>query len=232
MSSPIRAILLDIEGTTTAIDFVTKTLFPYARERMAAFLREEGARPEVVAALAMLAKERAAEAGAFPGGDDVAYLHWLMDQDRKSPALKTLQGLIWEQGYADGSLRAHVYPDVPSAFRRWKDGSLSIYIYSSGSVLAQKLLFRHSIAGDLTPWIDGYFDTGVGAKRESPSYGAIAERIGVAPGAVLFLSDVEAELEAAEGAGMGSLLTIRNSVIPRHRRSARTFDDVDELFTS
>ena len=205
-----RAVLLDIEGTTTPIDFVYTTLFPFARGRIADFLAGCDA-----GLLEAFQREHSADANGPPawGGDDregaTAYATWLMDRDVKSTALKTAQGLIWEEGYASGELRGAVYRDVAPALRRWESDGVMAAIFSSGSVLAQKLLFRHSTEGDLTPLLTGYFDTTTGPKREADSYRCIAGHLRVGPGAVLFLSDVAAELDAAREAGMATRLVVR-----------------------
>lgn len=187
-----RAILLDIEGTTSSIAFVAEVLFPYARARLAAFVAEHAA--EVAPILAQV-----------PGDDPVATLIGWIDADAKETPLKTLQGMIWAAGYADGTLRGHVYPDTPAALRRWQAAGVPVHIYSSGSIAAQKLLFGHSIAGELTPYLSGYFDTTTGPKREAASYARIADAIGLPTAAVLFVSDMAAEVDAARAAGMQAL---------------------------
>ncbi len=239
----ICAILLDIEGTTTPIEFVNGTLFPFARARLGEFVRQHGLRADVREDLAALRQEHAREASATPGlppwpggaagetGADaaVAYLLWLMDRDRKSTALKSLQGKIWEAGYRSGELRGHVYSDVLPAFRRWRAQGRTIAIFSSGSVLAQKLLFAHSTAGDLTRYIGAYFDTTTGAKKDQQSYRRIAAALGQLPADVLFCSDVVGELDAARQAGLVTALCIRpGSVTPDNvpHRVVRTFDDL------
>jgi len=191
-----QAILLDIEGTTSSIAFVADALFPYARAHLRDFV---AAHAEVVAPI--LAE--------VPGDDPVATLLQWIDEDRKATPLKTLQGMIWAQGYAEGTLKGHVYPDTPVALRRWRGAGIPVHIYSSGSVAAQKLLFGNSIAGDLRPLISGYFDTTSGPKREAGSYAAIAAALGLPPAAMLFVSDVQAEVAAARAAGMAALLIAR-----------------------
>ncbi|HVQ37462.1 MAG TPA: acireductone synthase [Pyrinomonadaceae bacterium] len=218
----VRAILLDIEGTTTPIEFVYKVLFPYARRQVREFVHEhyhsESLQPDILALKAEHRSDR--EQGHQPpewSGDSVddqveastQYVYWLMEQDRKSKALKSLQGKIWEGGYLDGSLQGQVYPDVLPAFKRWREQQRSIHIYSSGSVLAQKLLFAHTTDGDLTNYLNGYFDTGVGAKAEASSYQVIANEIRSAAAGILFVSDVSAELDAARTAGMVTALCVR-----------------------
>lgn len=194
--TPPKAILLDIEGTTSSISFVADELFPYARKHLAAFVE---ANPEVAAPI--LAE--------VPGDDPVATLIQWIDEDRKETPLKTLQGLIWARGYADGELKGHVYPDTPEALRRWTQAGLQVNIYSSGSIAAQKLIFGHSIAGDLTPLLGNYFDTTTGPKREADSYTKIADALGLAPSELLFVSDMPAEVDAAREAGLQALLIDR-----------------------
>jgi enolase-phosphatase E1 len=208
------AYLLDIEGTTTPIDFVTKTLFPYARERMEAFISKPT--PELEADLARLANEYAADLASglnpphYSRETPLEYLLWLMDHDRKSTGLKSIQGRIWNEGYENGDLKGILYPDVKPAIERWKQSGAKVCIFSSGSVLAQKLIFGYSNFGDLTPLLDGYFDTTTGPKREAESYRAIAAAIGVQPERVLFLSDVIQEVEAARNAGMAARQVFRD----------------------
>lgn len=223
LAADIGVVLLDIEGTTTPINFVHDVLFPYARARVHAYLERtlttdneiqtivDGLKAEHVRDLA---EGESPPAWLDPSsGEHVAsitrYVHWLMDRDRKSGPLKALQGRIWESGYETGELRGEVYGDVPRAFARWVSAGVRISIFSSGSVLAQKLLFKHSTAGDLSGFLSGYFDTAVGAKRESGSYRRIAEALGVRAERVLFLSDVAAELDAARDAGLQTLLCVR-----------------------
>lgn len=222
----VRAILLDIEGTTTPVAFVYQVLFPFARQHLAEFLQQL----QLTDRLATVASEFAAEHRADVARSEappawrndsakseldsvMSYVFWLMDQDRKSTALKSLQGEIWEAGYSSGRLRGEVYPDVRPALTRWtrwtKQQQKRIYIYSSGSVLAQKLLFAHTTDGDLTGFISGYFDTTTGAKRDPASYRSISRQIDVAAGEILFLSDVTAELEAALSAGLQTTLCVR-----------------------
>ncbi len=218
----IRAILLDIEGTTASMDFVYGVLFPFARARVEEFLLGHFADADVQQDLEALWRQRAAEADEssdlVPWREDspesrlksaAAYIHWLMDRDRKLSALKSLQGRIWEAGYRSGELRGQVYPDVAPALARWRRQSRAIAIFSSGSVLAQKLLFAHSTAGDLTPFIGAYFDTAMGPKQDEQSYRRIAAALALAPGEIMFLSDVVGELDAARRAGLETLVCVR-----------------------
>ena len=218
----MAAIVLDIEGTTTPIAFVYNTLFPYARARVRGYLEVHRDSPECRSIVDRLRREHAVETGEasdVPGWDDGAldssvdsaarYALWLMDRDRKSPALKELQGRIWKEGYASGELVGEVFDDVPGALQRWRAQKVGVGIYSSGSVLAQQLLFRHSSAGDLTPLLRWHFDTAVGPKVEAASYARIANAIGLAPSSILFVSDVVAELDAARAAGLRTILCLR-----------------------
>src|SRR5215207_7572298 len=237
-----RAILLDIEGTTTPVEFVYEVLFPFARRRAAEFIRGLYESADVRADLdALEAEHRADDAKgdhppAWLGATDDAridsatrYVHWLMGQDRKSTALKSLQGKIWEGGYRDGQLKGQVYADVPAAFARWRAQQRSIYIYSSGSVLAQRLLFAHTDEGDLTAHIGGYFDTTTGPKKDAASYHSISTHIGLPASSILFLSDITAELDAARDAGMQTALCVRpgtDEPAPPPHTLVHTFDAI------
>jgi enolase-phosphatase E1 len=196
------AVLTDIEGTTSRIAFVRDTLFPFARDRLARFAAEHGGEPAVAA-------ELAAVRDLAPGRDPVEALLGWMAEDAKVTPLKALQGMIWEEGYASGALKGDLYPDVAPALRAWAAAGVRLAVYSSGSVEAQKLIFGHSVAGDLAPLFGGFFDTRTGAKREAASYAAIAGALGVAPRGLLFLSDVEAELDAAAASGLRTCQLVR-----------------------
>jgi enolase-phosphatase E1 len=225
----IRSILLDIEGTTAPFSFVAGTLFPYARARLARFLEEHRDDGEVREDLARLRAERERETEPGVPEDPLDYLFWLMDRDRKSTALKSVQGKIWEDGFESGTLVAPVYPDVPRALKRWKDEGRDVSIYSSGSVLAQKLLFAYTDAGDLTPFLRAYFDTTTGPKREAGSYARIAAALDRKPREVLFVSDIVAELEAARTAGCATALAVRPGNAPASADFARSVTSFDEL---
>ena len=204
-------IVLDIEGTTTPISFVHDVLFPYARTH-----------------LAIDYLDRAALHAEYEGDRDrpatfepEVYVHWLMDRDRKSTALKTLQGKLWRRGYEHGELRSIVYDDVPRALARWQVAGMPIAIYSSGSIEAQQLLFRYSNHGDLTPYLAHYFDTTTGPKREPASYRAI--------GCGTFISDAVEELVAARDAGFACVLALRpgNAPVAEHGfQAVRSFDEL------
>lgn len=218
----IPTLLTDIEGTTSRIDFVHRVLFPYARERIADFVRMHQQRPDVAAEIAAVRSLI-----ADPAADIEAVIEQLIDwidRDQKITPLKALQGMIWQQGFESGQFSAHVYPDAAEWLRRWHAAGHAIHVYSSGSIAAQKLFFRYSVFGDLTPLLSGHFDTTIGAKREPDSYARIAHAIGRAPADILFLSDIEAELDAAASAGLDTTQLIRADAPPeshgRHRTAA------------
>ena len=203
----IRAVVTDIEGTTSSISFVKDVLFPYARKRLPAFVVTHTDNPEVQHWL-----HEAARADGLVSASQQEIIDLLLcwiDEDRKATPLKALQGLIWEEGYRSGEFRSHIYPDVAENLQKWKKQQIALYVYSSGSVAAQKLLFSHSDAGDLTPLFSGYFDTEIGAKREVDSYRRIAAAIGLRADEILFLSDIVEELDAARAAGLRTALLAR-----------------------
>jgi enolase-phosphatase E1 len=223
-----RFILLDIEGTTTDIDFVHKVLFPYAAERLEAFIKANGEKPEVQAAIRSVKETVQTENNQELDDEGVidTLLEWIAD-DRKHGTLKTLQGMIWETGFRQGDYRGHVYPDVPVALQQWKEQGIDLGIYSSGSVQAQKLLFGHSEAGDLTPLFSHYFDTTVGGKKEPDSYAKIAAALQLSPSDILFLSDVEAELDAAAQAGFQVMQLVRGEPVASKYPQANSFADIE-----
>ncbi|MFN7781740.1 MAG: acireductone synthase [Lysobacterales bacterium] len=208
----IRALLTDIEGTTSSISFVKDVLFPYARRALPAFLKARGQDPEVARWVDAVAMETGASGGAI-----VTVLQGWIDEDRKHTALKALQGMLWKAGYENRDFAAHVYADAVAQLRAWHAAGLPLYVYSSGSVGAQKLFFGHSEAGDLLPLFSGHFDTEIGGKREAASYTRIAEALQLAPAEVLFLSDVVEELDAARTAGLHTVLIDRAEDYPQPR---------------
>lgn len=204
----IRAILTDIEGTTSSIRFVHDVLFPYARKHMAAFVHCNAEDPQVVTLLndiRMLAGKELDLDGI------VAQLLAWIDADRKITPLKALQGMIWKSGYQKGDLTGHIYPDAVAQLQAWHRAGLKLYVFSSGSVQAQQLLFGSSDAGDLTPLFSGYYDTRIGNKQNPAAYRAIAADIGLPSGEILFLSDIAAELDAAHAVGMHTTLLVRDA---------------------
>ena len=238
-SPSVRNILLDVEGTTTPLDFVYEVLFPYARSNAQGFLERHGASPDVRRDLDALRQEnlddtrRGLDPPALANDTTtesvVAYVEWLIQRDCKSTPLKSLQGRIWEEGYRSGELRSRVFEDVPPALERWHEQKRRVSVFSSGSVLAQKLLFGHTTAGNLTRYFSSYFDTTMGSKTDPASYQKIA---GVLEGSTLdmvFVSDVTTELDAAKAAGLHTLLCLR----PGNRRqppntyhSIRSFEEI------
>ena len=242
-SAETGAILLDIEGTTTPLAFVKEVLFPYARTNLRSHLDAHAGVDEYEHLFTQLRDERMSTLRSgetvTPWADEprsarlssvAAYVEWLMDRDRKSPALKELQGWIWEEGYRRGELVGEVFPDVRPAFHRWQKQDVPVGIFSSGSELAQRLLFGHSSAGDLTSFLRWYFDTRVGPKADAESYHRIAESIGISARDILFLSDVTRELDAARAAGLQVGLAVRpgNAPVPSGHgyREIRSLDEV------
>jgi enolase-phosphatase E1 len=225
-------VLTDIEGTTTPLSFVLEVLFPHARRRLdAACASGEPRFAEALGLLRQEYEEEEARSGAdLPDfGDGSPYAHRLMEEDRKSPGLKKLQGLLWEEGYRTGELQGQVYPDVAEALRAWKERGLKVRVFSSGSVLAQKLLFGHSDQGDLVPFFEGFHDTGTGAKHSPSSYTAIAAAFGLPPGDILFLSDVTAELDTARSAGFQTGLFLRPGNRPADANGHQVLRSFTEL---
>lgn len=235
--------MLDIEGTTTPIDFVYSVLFPYARRQVNDYLRRNLSLPAVRYDIAGLFVENGEDMrrGLDPPPLDgpveevsidalEKYVQWLMDRDRKTTPLKSLQGKIWDEGYSRGELRSQVFEDVPRAFKRWGTQGKKVFIYSSGSVLAQKLLFAKTEAGDLTGFIGGYFDTKIGAKKDTESYRRIAGELKLQPPELLFVSDVTGELDSAASAGFETLLCVRPGNRPISQTSShaviKTFDEI------
>ena len=221
----VKAIVTDIEGTTSSIDFVHNVLFPYASRHLPEFVRNSQSVPAVVPGLDAVRAE-AGEADADIERVIAVLLQWI-DQDRKATALKSLQGLIWKHGYENGDFTGHLYDDASRKLGEWCNAGIDLYVYSSGSVGAQKLLFGHSDAGDLRPLFRGYFDTRIGHKRDTDSYRQIVDKIGAPTSEILFLSDVADELDAAADAGMQTFQLVRDDkVVPGNHRIAHDFDEV------
>jgi enolase-phosphatase E1 len=220
----IQAILTDIEGTTTSLSFVHDVLFPYARKALPAFIRNHSNDEDVKEQMDALRDQQ----GRYLNEQQIIdlLLHW-MDEDRKDPVLKSLQGMIWRDGYIQGDFAGHVYEDAARRLRQWQDSGLTLAIFSSGSVPAQKLLFEHSDFGDLTPLFSYYFDTRTGAKREAGAYKTIAGVMKLPPSEILFLSDVVEELNAARSAGMQTTQLVRESQAAGDHPVATGFDEID-----
>jgi enolase-phosphatase E1 len=228
----IRAILTDIEGTTSSISFVKDVLFPYARRALPRFVAARGKEPAVRKWLDAVATENG---GMCDDAMIVEVLQGWIDEDRKHTALKALQGMIWADGYKSADFTAHIYPDAAPALRSWHAAGLPLFVYSSGSVPAQRLFFGHSDAGDLTALFSGWFDTEMGGKRDAQSYRNIVESIRIPAGEIVFLSDVVEELDAAREAGLQTVLIDRLEDYPKprqgdaahgHRRVER-FDQIE-----
>jgi enolase-phosphatase E1 len=202
VGTAIRLVVTDIEGTTSPIAFVKEVLFPFAEAELSSFLAARRSDPAVAAVLAEVAARAPGEA------PEAALRRWMAADEKVTP-LKTLQGMIWEAGFRDGRLRGRLWPDVAPHLRAWRAGGVRLAVFSSGSVAAQRLLFGFSEAGDLTPLFDGFFDTTTGPKREATSYCAILSALSAAAAETLFLSDVEAELDAAAEAGMATCQLVR-----------------------
>ncbi|MFA5985402.1 MAG: acireductone synthase [Methylococcaceae bacterium] len=202
----IKAIVTDIEGTTSSLSFVHDVLFPYARANLAEFVQLHQNDPEVAVLLADVA--RLAEENLDIEALIALLISWI-DADKKITPLKSLQGLIWAAGYKSGAYKGHIYPDAVNNLQQWKALGLDLYVYSSGSVFAQKLLFAHTEFGDLTGLFSGYFDTQIGAKRESSAYAEIARQLGLTGRQIVFLSDIKEELDAAALAEFNTVWLVR-----------------------
>ena len=222
----IKAIVTDIEGTTSSIRFVHEVLFPYAREHISAFVRSNAEDQGVVSHL----NDVRLEVGKDLDLDSIVdqLVQWI-DEDKKITPLKALQGMIWEEGYYKGELTGHLYADAIEYLRKWHDKGIKLYVFSSGSVQAQKLLFGHSDAGDLTPLFSGYYDTRIGNKREADAYRKILQDINLPPNEVLFLSDIVEELDAAKAAGMKTTMLVRdeNPVTDPGHTQVRNFAEIE-----
>ena len=221
----VAAILTDIEGTTSSIAFVHDVLFPYAAAALPAFVAENAARPEIATILDAVRQE-SGEPDADNDRLTAIMLEWIA-ADRKITPLKQLQGHIWQHGYESGDFTGHVYADAADELHRWTASGIELYVYSSGSVGAQKLLFGHSDAGDLTSLFRGYYDTRIGHKKEASAYRKIASDIGHPAASILFLSDVSEELDAAKAAGMRTIQVVRDAdVVVGNHPTAAHFDEV------
>lgn len=213
----IKFILMDVEGTTTDIRFVKDRLFPYAFEKMDEFIEKN---------FTTLSKSKE-EIGAQSPGEMIETLKGWISEDKKEPVLKAIQGDIWKEGYANGELKGHIYPEVKKCLENWKSNGIDLGIYSSGSVAAQKLLYANSTAGDLTPLLSRHFDLAVGKKFEKQSYEKIVSELGINPENILFLSDIEAELDAAKAVGLKTARLFRDEKEDTKHPSVESFDQID-----
>ena len=217
----IKAIVTDIEGTTSSLSFVKDVLFPYAREHMAEFVRSHGQD----AAVRKLLDAVQVEVGrSLSDAECVTQLLRWIDEDKKITPLKALQGMIWEAGYLQGDFSGHVYEDAVRNLRQWREQGIALYVFSSGSVQAQRLIFGYSDFGDLTPLFSGYFDTTIGAKREADAYRRIAAAVAVPPAQILFLSDIKEELDAARAAGLHTVWLVRDCAVDAGAAHAQVRD--------
>ncbi len=231
-----RGVLLDIEGTTSSISFVHDVMFPFVRERLDNFLAAHSKRPDVVVACEQIARDAGHDslaAWSKVANDSetqlvAAEVHRLMDGDVKATGLKALQGLIWADGFHEGQLRSHVYPEVVPQIRAWRESGLDVRIYSSGSIAAQKLFFGHVDGiGNCLELFSGHYDTTIGSKKESSSYQRIAGEWGLVPAEIVFVSDIEGELAAASAAGLQVVASVRPGNAPLTNES--NFDCVDSF---
>lgn len=222
----IKAIITDIEGTTSSLSFVKDCLFPYARAHVGEFCRANVENEIVQKLLADVNVEAGTELGLEQAINQL--IQWI-DEDKKITPLKSLQGLIWESGYQRGELIGHLYSDAIHNLQNWKAEGFDLYVYSSGSIYAQKLLFAHTEVGDLTPLFSGYFDTHIGAKNDSNSYENIVAHIGLPSDQLLFLSDIESELNAAQTAGLQTIWLVRDDAPQTEatHQQVRNFDEIE-----
>lgn len=222
-----KFILTDIEGTTSSISFVAEELFPYFRENISDLLalKDRLVVKEAFEETVELAKS---EDGEILTTDEqiIDKLYKWSVEDRKITPLKTLQGVLWDAGYRDGELKGHVYPEVAANLKSWKEQGINLGVFSSGSVPAQKLIFGYSIAGDLTPYFSYYFDTNTGGKREAATYAKIAKELNLDPSEILFLSDIEEELHAAESTGYQTVQLARDGMTPSWKQFVTSFDEL------
>jgi len=221
----IRAILTDIEGTTSSLSFVKEVLFPYSRQHIGQFIADHAGDAEVARELEETSRLAGKKLSLTEASDQL--VEWI-DLDRKVTPLKALQGMIWATGYRNGDFHGHIYEDAARQLQSWKTAGTSLYVFSSGSVAAQKLLFAHTPFGDLTSLFSGYFDTRVGAKQECASYTAIAEQIGLPAETILFLSDIDGELDADRQAGLQTIKLLREGDLPAEcvHKTVKTFDEI------
>ena len=224
----MKYILMDVEGTTTSISFVHDVLFPYAKDRIEAFVGQQLEEEIIQDILAQTKKTILEETqSTIDNVEAITQLIEWIKIDRKHPALKKLQGMIWKVGYQSGELKGHVYPDVPVALEAWKKAGISLGIYSSGSIEAQRVLFRYSVNGDLNHYFSNNFDTSIGQKRDVKSYLSISSELNINPNEILFLSDIVEELDAAKMAGFQTIQLVRlEDMPPRGHQQVRNFLEI------
>ncbi len=229
-SRSVKAVLTDIEGTTSSIAFVKEVLFPYSKERLPTFVKERVSDPKVQR---ILEEVRAISGQSLDLNGVIDILLRWIEEDRKVPPLKELQGMIWEEGYRKGEIEGHIYEDAYERLKEWHEQGYPIYVYSSGSVQAQKLLFSHTPYGDITYLFAGYFDTRMGSKKKESSYRRIAKKIGLDPEEILFLSDNPEEIEAAHRAGLKVIRFARegeNEILQDYpHMQVRSFYEIPDL---
>ncbi|ESS69437.1 enolase-phosphatase E1 [Methyloglobulus morosus KoM1] len=224
----IKAIVTDIEGTTSSLSFVKDVLFPYARVKLPDYVRQHQDEPTIKQLLADTCNEANISLNTENAIEQL--IEWI-DQDKKITPLKALQGLIWETGYKQGDFTGHLYQDAIDNLNTWKAKGIALYVYSSGSVLAQKLLFGHTASGDLTPLFSGFFDTNIGGKKEPDSYRKIADEIAIPPANILFLSDIKEELDAAKTVGYRTIWLTRHQA-PDTKAAHLQVDSFDDIIDS
>ncbi|MNU86602.1 Enolase-phosphatase E1 [compost metagenome] len=223
-----RYILTDIEGTTSSISFVAEELFPYFRNNISSLLtlKENPIVKEAFEQTVQLAKSEDGEI-LSTDAEIIEKLHQWSVEDRKITPLKTLQGVLWDKGYKDGTLKGHVYPEVAACLKKWKENRINLGVFSSGSVPAQKLIFGYSVSGDLTPCFSDYFDTNTGGKRESETYAEIAAILNLNPAEILFLSDIVEELQAADSNGFQTIQLVRPGTEQAWDAFAHSFEEIN-----
>ncbi len=219
----IKAILTDIEGTISSISYVKDVMFPYSLQRLGSFLKENWDTQEVRQIINLLSQKLSKQVSLEEATE--IFKEWI-EKDLKETALKELQGLIWEEGFKNGELKGHIYPDAYEKLKEWKEKGLKIYVFSSGSVKAQKLFFSYSVYGDITYLFNGFFDTKIGSKKEVNSYLEIAKSIDTQADDILFLSDVEEELDCAKSAGMHTYRIVREEESTSKHPVAKNFYQV------
>ncbi len=220
-------ILTDIEGTTTSISFVTEVLFPYFRTNIDRLLNLKSHK-NVAEAIQQTKELALSEENQVLNTENEVLEKWKQWslEDRKVTPLKTVQGVLWDEGYKDGTLKGHVFDDVADSLKKWKNIGIQMGVFSSGSVAAQKLIFGYSIAGDLTPYFSAYFDTTTGGKRDTETYQKIADSLQVKPQEIVFLSDIQQELEAASNAHFQTIQLCREGAVATWPLAVNNFQEI------